>query len=184
MLYSQAIFSFVPEGVSSAHLLLGAVPHYAVKPGSLVWTDAQVVRSGEGRSFWIAKGGIAVHKKQPRAARFLVDTGTNQVLLAPRHLYVSIMRSVLPQEKHLGRKRGLLQLVGWLVGCKMRFNELCGMDGMAGGVVFCDCAIVEQSKHLPPLRIFLEDRPFELPIAEMFSRIPTKDGRGGSPLEI
>ena len=49
----------------------------------------------------------------------------------------------------------------------------------AAGVVFCDCAIVEQSRHLPPLRIFLEKRPFELPIAEMFSRIPTKDGRGG-----
>ena len=71
----EAIFSFVPEGASSAHLLLGSVPLYAVKPGSLVWTDAQVVRSGQGRSFWIAKGGIAVHKKEPRAARFLVDTG-------------------------------------------------------------------------------------------------------------
>ena len=48
------------------------------------------------------------------------------------------------------------------------------------GAVFCDCSIVEHSKHLPPLRIFLADHPFELPIAEMFSRVPTTDGR--SPL--
>jgi hypothetical protein len=37
---------------------------------------------------------------------------------------------------------------------------------------------VDHSKHLPPLRIFLADHPFELPIAEMFSRVPTTDGRG------
>ncbi|CAK9021678.1 unnamed protein product [Durusdinium trenchii] len=141
----KAIFSFVPEGTSSAHMVLGQVPHYAVKPGH------------DGRSFWVARGGIAVHKQTPHKARFLVDTGTNQVLLAPRHLYMSIMRSVLPQEK---------------------FNELCGIDEMAGGAVFCDCSIVAHSHDLPPLKIFLADRAFELPIGEMFSRIPTKDGRG------
>eukprot|EP00438_Fugacium_kawagutii_P036309 Skav220721 [mRNA] locus=scaffold2753:43884:54435:- [translate_table: standard] len=57
------------------------------------------------------------------------------------------------------------------------FNQLCGMDEMAGAV-FCDCSIVEHSKHLPPLRIFFANRPFELPIGEMFSRVPTKDGSG------
>eukprot|EP00913_Durusdinium_trenchii_P001995 g1845.t1 len=159
----KAIFSFVPEGTSSAHMVLGQVPHYAVKPGTLVWTDAEPLERGlplagiasqspghDGRSFWVARGGIAVHKQTPHKARFLVDTGTNQVLLAPRHLYMSIMRSVLPQEK---------------------FNELCG-------AVFCDCSIVAHSHDLPPLKIFLADRAFELPIGEMFSRIPTKDGRG------
>ncbi|CAK9068397.1 unnamed protein product [Durusdinium trenchii] len=154
----KAIFSFVPEGTSSAHMVLGQVPHYAVKPGTLVWTDAEPLERGhDGRSFWVARGGIAVHKQTPHKARFLVDTGTNQVLLAPRHLYMSIMRSVLPQEK---------------------FNELCGIDEMAGGAVFCDCSIVAHSHDLPPLKIFLADRAFELPIGEMFSRIPTKDGRG------
>lgn len=44
------------------------------------------------------------------------------------------------------------------------------------GAVFCDCSIIDHSKDLPPLRIFLGDRPFELPVAEMFSKIPTKDG--------
>ena len=28
-----------------------------------------------GRSFWITRGGIAVHKQTPHPARFLVDTG-------------------------------------------------------------------------------------------------------------
>eukprot|EP00434_Breviolum_minutum_P036997 symbB.v1.2.032789.t1/scaffold3983.1/size46898/2 len=153
----KAIFSFVPEGASSAHLVLGQVPHYAIKPGTLVWTDAESLHGGQlrGRSFWVTQGGIAVHKQTPRPARFLVDTGTNQVLLAPRRLYVSIMRSVLPEDK---------------------FNDLCGMDEMAGGAVFCDCSIIDHSKDLPPLRIFLGNRPFELPVAEMFSKIPTKDG--------
>lgn len=155
----KAIFSFVPQGASSAHLVLGQVPHYAVKPGTLVWSDAEAMHGGQlrGRSFWVTRGGIAVHKQTPHPARFLVDTGTNQVLLAPQRLYVSIMRSVLPEDK---------------------FNDLCGMDEMAHGAVFCDCSIVDHSKHLPPLRIFLADHPFELPIAEIFSRVPTTDGRG------
>ena len=49
------------------------------------------------------------------------------MLLAPRHLYVSIMRSVLPQEKRPGGRDCRA------VDCRMRFNELCGMDEMAGG---------------------------------------------------
>ncbi|CAJ1401450.1 unnamed protein product [Effrenium voratum] len=173
----KAIFSFVPEGTTSSHMALGQVPSYAIKPGSLVWTPTEhlhgaeeavsLPRGGGGQSggaspggkktFWITRGGIAVHKQSPHEARFLVDTGTNQVLLAPRHLYMSIMRSVLPDDK---------------------FDKLCGMDQSAGGVVFCDCSVVEQSKDLPPLKIFLGDRPFELPIAEMFSRIPTINGQG------
>ena len=43
---AEAIFSFVPQGASSAHLVLGQVPHYAVKPGTLVWSDAEAMHGG------------------------------------------------------------------------------------------------------------------------------------------
>lgn len=43
---AEAIFSFVPQGASSAHLVLGQVPHYAVKPGTLVWSDAEALHGG------------------------------------------------------------------------------------------------------------------------------------------
>ncbi|CAJ1351622.1 unnamed protein product [Effrenium voratum] len=113
----KAIFSFVPEGTTSSHMALGQVPSYAIKPGSLVWTPTEHLHGK--KTFWITRGGIAVHKQSPHEARFLVDTGclqsdmssllqereelkgTNQVLLAPRHLYMSIMRSVLPDDKLL-----------------------------------------------------------------------------------
>ena len=48
----QAIFSFVPEGASSAHLVLGQVPHYAIKPGTLVWTDAESLHGGDNGTTW------------------------------------------------------------------------------------------------------------------------------------
>ena len=43
---AEAIFSFVPQGASSAHMVLGQVPHYAVKPGTLVWSDAEALHGG------------------------------------------------------------------------------------------------------------------------------------------
>ena len=43
---AEAIFSFVPQGASSAHLVLGQVPHYAVKRGTLVWSDAEAMHGG------------------------------------------------------------------------------------------------------------------------------------------
>ena len=49
---------------------------------------------------------------------------------------------------------------------------------MKGGVVFCDCSIVEASRDLPPLRIFIAEHPFELPVEEMFIRVPAKNGFG------
>lgn len=54
----QAIFSFVPEGASSAHLVLGQVPHYAIKPGTLVWTDAESLHGGANGTTW---GGWVSH---------------------------------------------------------------------------------------------------------------------------
>ena len=53
----QAIFSFVPEGASSAHLVLGQVPHYAIKPGTLVWTDAESLHGGTNG--WVSHFGEA-----------------------------------------------------------------------------------------------------------------------------
>mmetsp|Transcript_19661 Transcript_19661/g.34849 ORF Transcript_19661/g.34849 Transcript_19661/m.34849 type:complete len:648 (-) Transcript_19661:360-2303(-) len=157
----EAVFSFVPTGRSTAQLLLGEMPT-AMKSETLVWTPAEALGGGE-KSFWIVSGGIAVTKKQPHKARFLVDTGTNQVLMAPARKYMSIMRSVLPAKQ---------------------FDELCGMDQSEGGIVICDCSIAEASKDLPPLRIYLGGRAFELPVSEMFARMPTSDGSSACMLEI
>ncbi len=55
-------------------------------------------------------------------------------------------------------------------------KHLCFLSFHPSGAVFCDCSIIDHSKDLPPLRIFLGDHPFELPVAELFSKIPTKDG--------
>ena len=43
----------MPEGASSAHMVLGQVPHYAVKPGTLVWTDAEPLG---GAWAWLEQG--------------------------------------------------------------------------------------------------------------------------------
>ena len=59
----QAIFSFVPEGASSAHLVLGQVPHYAIKPGTLVWTDAESLHGGANGTTW---GGLVSHYNPPK----------------------------------------------------------------------------------------------------------------------
>ena len=59
----QAIFSFVPEGASSAHLVLGQVPHYAIKPGTLVWTDAESLHGGANGTTW---GGWVSHFGEPQ----------------------------------------------------------------------------------------------------------------------
>eukprot|EP00439_Symbiodinium_sp_Y106_P067346 s3012_g11.t1 len=63
-------------------------------------------------------------------------------------------------------------------GIADKFNDLCGVDHMKGGIVFCDCSIVEASRDLPPLRIFIAEHPFELPVEEMFIRVPAKNGFG------
>ncbi|CAE8625679.1 unnamed protein product [Polarella glacialis] len=55
---------------------------------------------------------------------------------------------------------------------------------MEDGHVICDCRIVEASKDLPPLRIYLGGRPFELPVPEMFTALGSDDGRSLCTLEI
>lgn len=155
----RALFAFVPTSDSSARLVMGQVPEALIKPGTLAWAKAETVsgrpmgRDGSQRSFWMASGGIAVTRKEPRKARFLVDTGTNQVLLAPARQYLNIMRSILPAKK---------------------FDELCDVDRMEENAVFCDCSIVESAVDLPPLRIYLGGRAFELPVSEMFMKMPTR----------
>lgn len=157
----RALFAFVPTSDSSAQLVIGQVPKASIKPGTLAWTQAETVsgrpvgQGGVQRSFWMASGGIAVTRKEPRKARFLVDTGTNQVLLAPARQYLSIMRSVLPAEK---------------------FDQLCNVDRMEENAVFCDCSIAESAVNLPPLRIYLGGQAFELPVSEMFTKVPTSSG--------
>eukprot|EP00931_Biecheleriopsis_adriatica_P105544 TRINITY_DN8010_c0_g1_i1.p1 TRINITY_DN8010_c0_g1~~TRINITY_DN8010_c0_g1_i1.p1 ORF type:complete len:680 (+),score=129.12 TRINITY_DN8010_c0_g1_i1:50-2041(+) len=152
----QAIFAFVPTTEASAQLVLGEVPEASIKPGTLVWARAESLSGSGERSFWVTTGGIAVHLRKPREARFLVDTGTNQVLMAPYSKYMSIMRSVLPSKE---------------------FNDLCGMDH---GVVFCDCSISQAAAGFPPLRIYLAGRAFELPVSEMFTQISERSGTGAN----
>mmetsp|Transcript_56798 Transcript_56798/g.102011 ORF Transcript_56798/g.102011 Transcript_56798/m.102011 type:complete len:631 (+) Transcript_56798:1471-3363(+) len=157
-----AIFSFVPAGQNSLKLVMGKVPDDAIRPGTFAWAKAEQLGESESKTqtFWVTSGGIAVMRSTPRPARFLVDTGTNQVLLAPAKDYLGIMRSILPEKD---------------------FDSLCGMED---GHVICDCRIVEASKDLPPLRIYLGGRPFELPVPEMFTALGSDDGRSLCTLEI
>ncbi|CAE7762238.1 cardB, partial [Symbiodinium pilosum] len=150
---SKAMYTFVPEDSTSARLYVGPFPQHAVQPGTVVWTDAEKAFPEGKKTFWFITGGIAVHKKKPHSARFLVDTGTNQVLLAPRKLYTSIMQSVLPERL---------------------YDDLC----YELEPVYCDCSILERSRDLPPLRIFISGRPFELPVREMFIPVHREYGQG------
>jgi len=103
-------------------------------------------------SFWVVDGGLKIHAPQPIAARFLVDTGTNQVLLVPQQHYQNFIRSLIPSEK---------------------FDEQCGHDPRAG--VVCDCGIM-QDQNLKPLQIQLGDNAFKLPVSKMFMVSPASFG--------
>jgi len=163
-----------PTGPSQAHLVIGQVPEASMKPGTLVWAKAEplVLQAGAfGRSnpiatkhsFWVVSGGVAITKSTPRPTRFLVDTGTDQVLLVPPQHYRSLVFSLLPA----GSER------------------MCSTDAAAGGLVVCDCKIT-QSK-LPPLRINLgggDGRDFVLTLAELFRPIPVKGGGAMCLLQI
>lgn len=155
-----AIFSFVPGRVGEEPYLRVGEEARAdkMKPETLVWVAAETMGLGFGRgtgerSFWIVSGGLAVTKQTPVPARFLVDTGTNQVLLAPTNIYDAFMRSLLPQDT---------------------FDDLCGMDAGQGNLVVCDCSIAQEG--LPPLRVYLGDRPFTLAIKDLFRRVKASDG--------
>jgi hypothetical protein len=162
---SKALFAIVPAaaasafptGQSQAHLLLGEVPEAAYEPGTLAWTPAVPFDpSGSGfsseRTFWVIDGGLQVNRPEPVPARFLVDTGTNQVLLVPQKYYQKFIRSLIPPAA---------------------FDQNCGHDPRAG--VVCSCAI-ESEAGLKPLKITLGGRAFSLPVSEMFVRLPATGG--------
>lgn len=154
-----AIFALVPTHKGEASLVLGAVPEAKIKPKSLVWVKSEDIelpqQQGEEKSsFWIVSGGVAITQKEPRSEKFLVDTGTNQLLLVPTKLFPVFIRSLLPAES---------------------FERHCGMDAAMGNLIICDCAI-GQSGELPPLRLYLGGRQFEVPIPELFTKVDARDG--------
>jgi len=91
-----------------------------------------------------------------------VDTGTNQVLLAPPRVYDAFMASLLPDTT---------------------FQRLCGTDPGQGNMVVCDCSIAQQ-RSLPPLRIYLGGRAFVLEIKDLFRRVPARSGSDLCLLQI
>ncbi|CAK0856481.1 unnamed protein product, partial [Prorocentrum cordatum] len=159
----EAVFSIVPSagsqpfgGDKTAHMLVGKVPKAAYKEGSLAWVPCSSYSGGMapagGLSFWVVDGGLRIHAPEPIPARFLVDTGTNQVLLVPQHHYDDFIRSLIPAEE---------------------FDEQCGNDPRAG--VVCDCSIMEDP-NMKPLQIVLGGHTFVLPLSKMFVPAPARGG--------
>jgi len=140
----------VPQG-GAAQLLLGQLPQ-----AQLTWVDAEAYDPAGGtgveRTFWMVSGGVRVNAPTPYPARFLVDTGTNQVLLVPQRHYQVFIRSLIPANL---------------------FNSMCGMDRSVG--VFCDCSI-QQYQGINPLRIVIQGQDFVLPLSRMFMTAQASDG--------
>jgi len=165
----KAVFAMVPSGDGTSYMSVGELPEKAYKPDTLVWVEAETMDmpgnpqfEGE-RSFWIVSGGIAVINDKPRPARFLVDTGSNQVLFAPPSQYAALMQSLLPQES---------------------FEKHCAQDPSMGGLVACDCEIAND-EGLRPLRVSLGEREFVLQVTELFSKAGTfPDGTEACLLQI
>jgi hypothetical protein len=162
---NKAVFAIVPAaaasafptGQSQAHLLIGEVPEASYEPGTLAWTpavpfDPSGSLFGSERTFWVIDGGLQINRPEPVPARFLVDTGTNQVLLVPPKYYQNFIRSLIPPAA---------------------FDQNCGHDPRAG--VVCDCAI-QNEPGLKPLKITFGGRAFALPVSEMFVRLPASGG--------
>jgi len=149
----QPIFALVPTGGNGAYMSVGAEADAACKPGTLVWPPAEAVGPGQPRSFWVVSGGVAVHKKTPTRVRFLVDTGTNFMLVPPQ-VFESLVASIIPSQA---------------------LQEMCGIAPDDGGLVVCDCA-VRQHPDLLPLRVQLGDREFALPTDKLFKDAGAKDG--------
>jgi len=155
-----ALFSLIPTGQHDASLQVGQMPESMMEPGSLVWAAAERAPTpgsyGAARTFWVTTGGLAIRRVNPVRARFLVDTGTNQVLLAPRSRYTSFMNSLFPNQI---------------------FGRDCGMDHNEGMVV-CDCRIANE-RLMKPLRIYLGNsvtQSFPLTVAELFVQVPARGG--------
>jgi len=152
----KAVFAMIPQGGNKASMSVGELPHNAYKENTLHYAKVESVDPATGlesksKSFWVVEGGVAVTKKKPQNVRFLIDTGTNQVLLVPRRVYHALITSLIPPEM---------------------FTQLCGMA--YGSVVVCDCAI--EQKNLPPLRIYLGSNPFEFQFSELLQKVPEKNG--------
>jgi len=150
-----ARFSIVPTS-TAARLVLGDMPsNTSMKPNTLKWVPAEKYDPSGGfmadRTFWVVSGGVQINAPQPVPARFLVDTGTNQVLMVPTRFYQTFIRSLIPSSL---------------------FDSLCGHDPRAG--VICECAIMRE--ELKPLRIHLGGHPFVLPVSKMFMKVPAKMG--------
>mmetsp|Transcript_31990 Transcript_31990/g.49806 ORF Transcript_31990/g.49806 Transcript_31990/m.49806 type:complete len:632 (-) Transcript_31990:206-2101(-) len=152
-----AMFALVPQKNHVAKLVLGQVPQ-EIKTSTLVWTPCETMpdRTGnEHHGFWIVSGGVAITLDKPKPAKFLVDTGTNQMLLVPSQWYLDFIRSLTPP---------------------LTFHSFCGMDMAMGNIIICDCRIGQNSSALP-LRLYLGERQFVIPLAELFRKVSTTDGR-------
>merc|ERR1719336_1549295 len=113
------------------------------------------------RGFWLVSGGVAVTHPQPGATGFVVDTGTNQVLLVPSSVYYGFMSSLLPDQL---------------------FDQLCGSDPEQGNLVVCDCSITQ--RNLLPLRLNLGGRDFTLDMRHLFRLVDARDGSTMCMLQI
>lgn len=152
----RALFTIVPQSRTSAELVVGDFPTSKVKEGTQTWVAAEPMMQGsDQRGFWITTGGVAVHRQEPRTARFLIDTGTNQVLMVPLQLYGSLVRSLIPAQD---------------------FDSLCSIDDGAAGQVICDCRIQESASDYPPLRIHIGEKVFSIPVADLFDPLPYQFG--------
>jgi hypothetical protein len=151
-----AMFALVPVQKREAMLTLGKVPEAQIKSNSLVWVNSEplMTPSGEKRAYWVISGGVAITQNSPTTEKFLVDTGTNQMLLVPSKYFPSFIRSLLPANS---------------------FDHHCGMDGAMGNLIVCECTI-GQSGDLPPLRLYLGGRQFVVPIRELFTEVEARGG--------
>jgi hypothetical protein len=152
-----AIFALIPQRDRVAKLVLGHIPH-DVKENTLVWTPCEKTARGstgeDHHGFWIVSGGVAFTMDQPRQQKFLVDTGTNYILLVPTRYFLSFVHSLIPAPT---------------------FHRYCGMDAGMGNQIICDCRI-GQNISLPPLKLYLGGQAFLIPFAEMFRKVPTTYG--------
>mmetsp|Transcript_42486 Transcript_42486/g.91249 ORF Transcript_42486/g.91249 Transcript_42486/m.91249 type:complete len:707 (+) Transcript_42486:81-2201(+) len=148
----KAVFGLVPLKDGAAYISVGdAELKFACKPGTQVWVNAESLTPDGQPSFWVASGGLAIHRTTPVKIRFLVDTGTTFFLVPPKN-FDSLVKSVFPSEV---------------------FNERCGMDGE--GLVVCDCSVIDEEGMLP-LRVQLGGHEFELPPKKLFKHVRADDG--------
>jgi len=164
----RALFALVPEGGGLASMVVGKVPFEHIKGGTLVWAQAEAFQPGTmsrwvQHSFWVTNGGLQIHKPQPVPVRFLIDSGTGEALLAPPKHYSTFIRSLLPP--------GM-------------FEEVCHISLDSSHQVICDCKSLEHTE-LVPLQIHLGGQPFQIPVVELFARVPTLgDGRARCRLQV